>query len=222
MIRRHWAGDTRRCVAATALAILVAVATRLYGRLDAAAMPWQKAVTVAGTLLFLAVAGVAIRTLGSLVVRHTQGHIGVSHAGIVRVGISLVGALLAVFTALGMLGVGIGQLLVGGALTGVVVGIACQQALGNLFAGLVLLVSRPFTIGDQIVVHSGALGGPHSGMVLEMGLVYVVVNTDVGVLRLPNSAVLASGVGPRPEDPVEPAEEEVTTEEGPVAGPAAV
>ncbi|MCU1684560.1 MAG: hypothetical protein JWQ81_5299 [Amycolatopsis sp.] len=201
MTRRHWAGDTRRCIAATVLAIASVVVTRLYGRFGAEAMAWQKAVTVAGTLLFLALAGVAIRNLGNVVVRHTQSHIGMSHAGLVRVGISLVGALLALFTGLGMLGVGIGQLLVGGALTGVVVGIACQQALGNLFAGLVLLVSRPFTIGDQVIVHSGALGGPHSGMVLEMGLVYVVVDTDDGVLRLPNSAVLASGVGPRPAEP---------------------
>jgi hypothetical protein len=35
-------------------------------------------------------------------------------------------------------------------------------------------------------------------MVIEMGLVYVVLETDDGVIRLPNSAVLAAGVGPRP------------------------
>jgi hypothetical protein len=42
-------------------------------------------------------------------------------------------------------------------------------------------------------------------MVLEMGLVYVVLETDDGVLRLPNSAVLAAGVGPRPAVDPEPA-----------------
>jgi small-conductance mechanosensitive channel len=177
----------------------------VFGRLAAGAAPWQKVVSVSGAFLFVGVSVVAIRNLGNVVVRHTQSHIGISHAGIVRLGISLVGYQVAVVTALGMLNVGLGQLLVGGALTGVVVGIACQQSLGNLFAGLVLLVSRPFNIGDQIVVHSGALGGPHLGMVLEMGLVYVVLETDEGVVRLPNSAVLAAGVGPRPvrdPDPV--------------------
>jgi small conductance mechanosensitive channel len=215
MTRRRWSGDARRGIAATALAVVVVAVTRLYGGLGAGAEPWRKVVTVGGTLLFLATFAVAIRALGALVVRHTEGRIGISHAGIARLGISLVGALFALFTALGMLGVGIGQLLVGGALTGVVVGIACQQALGNLFAGLVLLVSRPFTIGDTVVVHSGALGGPHSGMVLEMGLVYVVLSTDDGALRLPNSAVLSSGVGPKPVDP--PADGDPPPVEGPNA-----
>ncbi|MEV6607968.1 mechanosensitive ion channel domain-containing protein [Kutzneria sp. NPDC051319] len=196
--------DTKRTIGAGTLAALIVIAVEIFGGLDAGAMAWQKVVSISGAFLFLAVMVIAIRNLGNVVVRHTQSHIGISHAGIIRLGISLVGYQVAVVTALGMLNVGIGQLLVGGALTGVVVGIACQQSLGNLFAGLVLLVSRPFTIGDQIVVHSGALGGPHLGMVVEMGLVYVVLNTDDGVVRLPNSAVLAAGVGPRPATDPEP------------------
>jgi small-conductance mechanosensitive channel len=202
MTRRRWAADTRGSVVAGALAAAVVVATRMYGNLGRDAMPWEKVVMISGAFLFLATSGVAIRNLGSVVVRRIQGRVGVSHAGIARLGISLVGYLFAGITVLSMLGVGIGQLLVGGALTGVVVGIACQQALGNLFAGLVLLVSRPFNIGDSIVVHSGTLGGPHQGMVLEMGLVFVVLNSDCGVVRLPNSAVLGAAVGPRPvEEP---------------------
>jgi small-conductance mechanosensitive channel len=196
--------DTKRAIGAGTLAALVVIAVEVFGRLDAGAMLWQKAVSIAGAFVFFGVMVVAIRNLGNVVVRHTQSHIGISHAGIIRLGISLVGYQVAVVTGLGMLNVGIGQLLVGGALTGVVLGIACQQSLGNLFAGLVLLMSRPFVIGDQIVVYSGALGGPHMGMVLEMGLVYVVVETDDGVVRLPNSAVLAAGVGPRPVKDPEP------------------
>jgi len=197
--------DTKRAIGAGTLAALIVIGVEVFGSLDAGSMAWQKVVSISGALLFLAVSTVAIRNLGNVVVRHTQTHIGMSHAGIIRLGISLVGYQVAVVTALGMLNVGIGQLLVGGALTGVVLGIACQQSLGNLFAGLVLLVSRPFTIGDQIVVHSGALGGPHLGMIIEMGLVYVVLETDDGVIRLPNSAVLAAAVGPRPARDPDPA-----------------
>jgi small-conductance mechanosensitive channel len=189
--------DTKRALGAAVLATLIVIGTGVFGDLRAGAMPWEKVIAISGAFLFLAVAVYGVRNLGNVVVRHTQSRIGVSHAGMVRLGISLVGYQMAVVTALGLLQVGIGQLLVGGALTGVVLGIACQQSLGNLFAGLVLLVSRPFTIGERIVVHSGALGGPHNGVVLEMGLVYVVLKTEDGVLRLPNSAVLAAGVGPR-------------------------
>ncbi len=196
--------DTKRTIGSGTLAALIVIAVEVFGSLERDAMLWQKAVSVAGAFVFFGVMVVAIRNLGNVLVRHTQSHIGISHAGMIRLGISLVGYQVAVVTALGMLNVGIGQLLVGGALTGVVVGIACQQSLGNLFAGLVLLVSRPFNIGDQIVVHSGALGGPHLGMVTEMGLVYVVLSTDDGVIRLPNSAVLAAAVGPRPAVDPEP------------------
>ena len=178
MIRDRWAPDTRRSVLAAALAVVVVAATRLFGKLGPGAMPWEKVVTFSGTFLFVAASVVAVRNLGTIVVRRIQGHVGIGHAGIVRLGISLVGYQFAVVTALGMLDVGIGQLLVSGALTGVVVGIAGQQALGNLFAGLVLLVSRPFTIGDSIIVHSGTLGGPHQGSVLDMGLIYITLDTD--------------------------------------------
>jgi len=197
--------DTKRTIGAGTLAVLIIIAVELFGGLGPGAMLWQKAVSLVGAFAFLGVMVVAIRNLGNVVVRQTQSHIGISHAGIIRLGISLVGYQVAVVTALGLLNVSLGQLLVGGALTGVVVGIACQQSLGNLFAGLVLLVSRPFNIGDQIVIHSGALGGPHLGRVVEMGLVYVVLETDDGVIRLPNSAVLAAGVGPRPATDPEPA-----------------
>lgn len=211
MNRPRWAGDTKRAVGAGTIACLVVVVVEQFGRLGAGAMIWQTVVTISGALVFMAAAVVAVRNLGNVVVRRTQGHIGISHAGILRLSISLIGYQFAVVTVLSMLGVGIGQLLVGGALTGVVLGIACQQALGNLFAGLVLLVSRPFNIGDSIIVHSGALGGPHQGVVLEMGLVYVVLHTDDGTVRLPNSAVLAAGVGPKPAE--EPAES-VSTDAG--------
>ena len=38
---------------------------------------------------------------------------------------------------------------VGGAFTAVVLGLAAQQTLGNLFAGMVLLTARPFRLGER-------------------------------------------------------------------------
>ena len=78
-----------------------------------------------------------------------------------------------------------------------IIGIAAQQSLGNLFAGFVLMFSRPFTVGDWIVLHSGALGGTHDGQVMSIGLTYTVLATKDGPLSLPNSAVLAGASGPR-------------------------
>ena len=54
-------------------------------------------------------------------------------------------------------------LAVGGAVTAVVLGLAAQQTLGNLFAGLVLLSTRPFRVGDRVRLIGGALGRTAGG-----------------------------------------------------------
>lgn len=100
---------------------------------------------------------------------------------------------------LGLLAVPVEHLVVGGALTGVIVGIAAQQALGNVFAGIVLLLARPFTVGERIRVRAGALGGIFDGVVTSMSLVYVTIESPDGPINVPNSTLLAVGVGPAPD-----------------------
>lgn len=112
------------------------------------------------------------------------------------------GYLVALIGTLSMLSVPVGHFLLGGAIAGVVLGIAAQQSLGNVFAGFVLLLVRPISVGDYIRVRSGALGGEFYGTVASMSLTYVSVLTDQGLLKVPNSSFLAAAVGPwpRPED----------------------
>lgn len=68
--------------------------------------------------------------------------------------------------------------------------------LGNVVAGLGLLVAKPFAVGNRIRVRSGALGGEFSGTVTSMSLTDVSVLTDEGMLKVPNSPLLAAAVGP--------------------------
>ena len=118
-----------------------------------------------------------------------------------------IGYLVVVFAVFAVLEVSIDHLLVGAGLAGVVLGIAAQQSLGNVFAALVLLLARPFKIGDHVRIRSGALGGVFDAWVLEVSLTYVTLRTDDGDLKIPNSAMLAAGVGQLPgtrADPVMP------------------
>jgi small-conductance mechanosensitive channel len=115
-----------------------------------------------------------------------------------------IGYIVVVFAVFGVLDVPIDQLLVGAGLAGVVLGIAAQQSLGNVFAALVLLLARPFKVGDHVRIRSGALGGIFDAWVLEVSLTYVTVRTDDGELKIPNSAMLAAGVGQLPGAPPEP------------------
>jgi hypothetical protein len=124
---------------------------------------------------------------------------GPSHAAIVRYALLLVGAVTTLIVTLGLLGIPIGQLVLGGALTSVFVGIAAQQSLSNVFAGIVLMLAHPFRIGDGIRLQAGALGGQVSGTIVEVGITYVRISTSTGVLSIPNSQVLNCIIGPLPE-----------------------
>ncbi|HEX3965782.1 MAG TPA: mechanosensitive ion channel family protein [Trebonia sp.] len=124
---------------------------------------------------------------------------GASHAAIVRYALILIGAVTTLIITLDLLGIPIDQLVLGGALTSVFVGIAAQQTLSNVFAGIVLMLARPFRIGDSIRMQAGALGGQISGNIIEVGITYVRLATVTGVISIPNSQVLNAIVGPLPD-----------------------
>jgi small-conductance mechanosensitive channel len=123
---------------------------------------------------------------------------GASHAAVVRYALLLIGAFTTLVVTLVLFGVPVGQLVLGGALTSVFIGIAAQQALGNVFAGIVLLLARPFHVGDAIRLRAGALGGQLDGTVTDIGITYVRLDTGDSVMSIPNSQVLNSVVGPLP------------------------
>jgi len=97
-----------------------------------------------------------------------------------------------------LFGVDVSQLVLGGAITTVFLSIAAQQALGNVFAGLVLVFARPFKVGDEVRLQAGALGGTLDGIVTDIGITYVRFSTDGRVMSIPNSQVLNAVVGPVP------------------------
>ena len=132
--------------------------------------------------------------LGHLV---TQRSIAAAGAA-VRLLATGIGYVVVVFAVFAVLEVSIDHLLVGAGLAGIVLGIAAQQSLGNVFAALVLLLARPFRVGDHIRIRSGALGGVFDVWVLEVSLTYVTVHTEDGRLKIPNSAMLAAGIGQLP------------------------
>jgi Mechanosensitive ion channel, beta-domain len=123
---------------------------------------------------------------------------GTSHSAVVRYALVLIGAVTTLVVTLVLFDVPVGQLLLGGALTSVFVGIAAQQALSNVFAGLVLLLARPFKVGDSIRLRAGALSGEIGGTVSEIGITYVRLATVDGMVFVPNSQVLNAVVGPLP------------------------
>jgi small-conductance mechanosensitive channel len=148
-------------------------------------------------LAYLGTAGLAGRAREVL-----EPKIGTSHAAVIRYAIVLLGGLATILIGLQLFGIGVNQLLVGAFAT-ILVGIAAQQSLSNVFAGMVLLLARPVDVGDPVLIKSGAMGGELRGSVVEIGITYVRLDTPDGPLHLPNSQVLAAAIAPvvsRPPD----------------------
>ena len=162
-----------------------------------------KVVALSCAAMFVVLGALATRSAAGQLARVIGARAGSAAGAAVRLIALASGYLLTLLVGLGLLAVPVQHLLVGGALTGVLVGVAAQQALGNLFAGLVLLLNRPFTIGDHIRVRSGALGGEFDGTVTAMGLTYLSMDTTSGALQVPNASVLAAAVGPWTDQPEE-------------------
>jgi hypothetical protein len=154
------------------------------------------AVAGGAAVAFLLLGVVATIGLGNKARAVLQATIGSSHAAVVRFAVLVVAGLATIVITMELFAIPVTQLVVGGALTGVLVGIAAQQTLGNVFAGIVLLVARPFRVGDQVGIRSGSLSGLIEGTVAEVSVTYVRLDTPNGPVYVPNSQVLAAAVGP--------------------------
>lgn len=102
-----------------------------------------------------------------------------------KVGVILI-PIIGLVTVLGILGVDVTLLVAGMGVIGLVVAFAVQQTLGNLFAGLQLLLDRPFKVGDTVELESGEICdvkriGLRSTTMLNTGdnEIIVVPNNDV-------------------------------------------
>lgn len=115
-------------------------------------------------------------------------------AGTVGFVIRLATVALAVIVALGIIGIEPRTLALGGAFTAVILGLAAQQTLGNMFAGTVLLSARPFRVGDSVRLQGGPLAGQIDGTVSTLGLLYTTFATGEGPIMVPNSVVLSVAV----------------------------
>ncbi|HTP55034.1 MAG TPA: mechanosensitive ion channel family protein [Thermoplasmata archaeon] len=123
----------------------------------------------------------------------------------VRLFVNLLIAVGAVLALSKLAGVSAESILLGSAFAGIVLGLAAQTVLANVFAGLLLVVADPFRPGDRVGFVSSAYGifassYPHeagypsySGTIVDIGLVYTVLALDRGgVAKLPNNVVMSA------------------------------
>lgn len=101
-----------------------------------------------------------------------------------------------VILALRIAGVTASTLAVGGAFTAVLLGLAAQQSLSGIFAGIVLQSTRPFRVGERVRLVGGLLAGSLEGTVSSLGLFYTTLSQGADRLMIPNSVLLQLAVVP--------------------------
>ena len=117
-------------------------------------------------------------------------------AGTVGFLIRLFFAVVASLVALRVAGLTNENLVPAAAATAVILGLAAQQTLGNLFAGVVLLSARPFVVGDRVRLLGGDLAGETEGTVASLGLLHTVLANGDDLIMVPNRTVLNVAIIP--------------------------
>lgn len=97
--------------------------------------------------------------------------------------------LVGLVVALSMLEVNIGPFVAAIGAVGFVIGFALQGTLSNFAAGVMILLYRPYDLGDQVTA------GGVSGKVESMSLVSTTIKTDdKKTVMIPNSAIWGSAI----------------------------
>jgi small conductance mechanosensitive channel len=153
----------------------------------AQAIVWVPTIAVALGLMLLFLFLSRAAHFGVLrIVERTRAHgpIGNLLASIARLAMLTLGFV----TALGTLGVNIMGIVAGVGLTGFALGFALKDSIANLLAGVMIILYRPFDIGDRIDVAGLA------GHVVKIDLRYTELDSEKERVLVPNSKLLTDPI----------------------------
>jgi small-conductance mechanosensitive channel len=163
--------------------------------------------------LIIVVAGsIAINIVGNAIIMYLRDRVKERAYAVGNV-VKVIGILAVLLFAISTSRLGAELALLGGAVTGLVLGLALQPVLGNLFAGIIILTTRFVEVGDTVRIVASQIpyqvtslpaykyfspdyvAPGYKGRVVEIGLIYTTLILDTGYeLRVPNMVLLSSGV----------------------------
>ena len=150
---------------------------------------WQRLVTAVGVLLVTTVAAklvdwrISKRSLDPSVATRYRVLRRILMAAIVFVGI------LSALLVIPQIRTVAGGVLASSAVIGLVIGFASQRTIGNVVAGLLIAVSQPLRLGDEVEVEGT------KGVVEEIGLTYTWIRTrDNDRLVVPNERLASEPI----------------------------
>ena len=97
----------------------------------------------------------------------------------------------AIIIALDMMGVNVMPFIAGAGVAGIAIGFAAKDTLSNLIAGVLLIIDRPFEVGDRIEVWTAPSGSATWGDVIDIGLrATKIKTTDNIIIVIPNNEIM--------------------------------
>jgi small-conductance mechanosensitive channel len=126
--------------------------------------------------------------------------------------LSIIGYLIIILAVLGILGVDLSSIILAGGLASVIIGLAAQTVLSNFFGGVLLMMSKPFEVGDRVEINTwqfpyvipsyppkflsrDEFRPAYRGTVEDISMNFTtVIEEDGTVTKLPNSIVIQSSV----------------------------
>lgn len=96
----------------------------------------------------------------------------------------------AVIIALGQVGIQVLPLIAGLGIAGLAIGLAAKDTLSNMFAGIFIIIDKPFKLGDRIEIWNAPKNTATWGDVIDIGLRSTKIRTtDNIVMVIPNSEI---------------------------------
>jgi small conductance mechanosensitive channel len=185
-------GAKREALILATLVVAVLAAYHYRGQLFGLDLP----VRIASAVILVVLGWALARAIGRAAGPALMGRLDSRTAGTAGFLIRLAAMAMTVIVAVDLVGLRASALVTGGAITAVVLGLAAQQTLGNVIAGIMVASAHPFAVGDRIRLRSGNLAGEVEGTVTSLGLLYTELSAGADRIMIPNNTVLASVVVP--------------------------
>ncbi len=144
-----------------------------------------------------------IRIVSRIIAKYGEINLRTANSSAFKNLFQIVAILALVIAVMFALGINVTSALVGAGFLGIVLGLAAQVVLSNVFAGFALLSSKQFEVGDRITVNVGQYGflaqsyvhddliPGYTGVITDIGLSHTKLLGDDNVpVSYPNSALV--------------------------------
>jgi small-conductance mechanosensitive channel len=188
------------------IVIGVAIALTVLVYYLAPIVPYLSQATNYLNIAILVAAGyLVIRIISRIISKYGEHEFEATHVVALKNLFQIIAAIVLVLVVAFSLGINITSALVGAGFLGIVLGLAAQTVLGNVFAGIALVVSKQFKVGDRLTINTGSYGfiaqsyqhddliPGYTGIVKDINLTRTTVLLDDNVpVTFPNSVLIQS------------------------------